>query len=675
MSPIVVPPAPLTGGEGFVLDGLDLNDSTTFALDTLSMPPPPKRMEWVSGADSDGAILARDPLHENRVIDVRLWISPQASMNAALAKIGLMVDKFEECDRNDRGLALVWTPANSTLPAVTFRCLTGEITDMPISWEGGWLSQSPTVSFRLTCLPFWEAAEALVATVTSSLPLVELELTGVGGDVPALGRLVVTDAATQLRRYVAWGLESRWYPTTSPPALIVDSTSLVTTGYAGVTGTRAGAYNGASNNVITSTLRPQLQRICGLGNLLHVGSFRPQLRFWCSATTIAVRLTYQALDAPTRALSFMVPAVAGWNHVDLGQIGVPAAVLGSQRWTGQIEAYSAAAGGETFEVDVLEIMPAEQFARARATFAYQPGVLGGYDDFNARTAGAALGGTAGLVGGTWATSGAATDFVAADAPLATDETVSRATVSDTGSGRFAILGATNYTAADVAVSAVATAQVSVNQGAVARYVDASNYLRAYITRTKAGYLVVEKRVAATTTTIAQTNTAIPLIGAQYRVRLVVFASGRGIARLETLDGGVVEYVEFTDPVLATGGALATGLVGFLDQNATATAVTRYYDNFTVATPPAEPVVCYSGQSVEFRSDTTLRKDAAGVYAGTPSEVVGGRFTIPCAGGPNRKARVAVIARRNDVITAADDQIADSTTVAVYKTERGLAVPR
>jgi hypothetical protein len=113
----------------------------------------------------------------------------------------------------------------------------------------------------------------------------------------------------------------------------------------------------------------------------------------------------------------------------------------------------------------------------------------------------------------------------------------------------------------------------------------------------------------------------------------------------------------------------------VDSSASATANTRYYDNFYVATPAPEPIVVHSGRSIQFRHDGVLREDATGTYTGPPPEYVGGRFFVPPAGSAGRKARIGVIARRNDVTTMADDHIADSTTVQVFVTPRYLAVPR
>ena len=660
--------------EALVLDSLALNDGTTFTLEALSMPPPPKKPRWISGADSDGALLASDPHHENRVIEARIRVEPQSTMDLALSKIASLVDKLEECERNARGLALTWVPADATLSAVTFRCLSGEITDLPIDIENGWFVKAPLITVRMTCLPFWEKAETSVGSTTSSAPIITLELTGIGGDVEALGRLVVTDAGSQSRRYVAWGMESRWYPTSSPPSLIVDSSSMVTSGFAGTTATRTAAYSGASNNVISATLRTQPQAICGLGNLTHVGEFRPQLRIYVDATTVALRLTFKALDGPYRSLSYKVPVAIGFNHIDLGLIRIPQALLGTQRWTGQIDAYSTATGGEVFQVDAMWMMPAEQFGRARGTYAYAPGALAGRDEFTGTTAGGSLNARVAPTGGTWATSGATTDYAFAD-DLG-GEQVKRTTVSDS-TFRFAVLGTTNYTNVEAGVSVYSTRNdVGASAAAIARWTDSSNYLRGSIDNW--GQLRLAMLVGGVTWILTEVPIAVNAF-AWYQLRLVAFAGGFAVLSLLNESGITLAEVSAWDSVLATGGTLATGKPGFADSNA-AIANTRYYDNFYVATPAGEGIVCYSTQTIEFRHDDVLREDSTGTYYGPPPEYVGARFTIPPAGGPTRKARVAVIARRNDVENAPDDALTsnattDSTTVAVWKTERGLVVPR
>lgn len=665
--------------EQLELDGLPLN-SSTFWMESLSMPVPASLAEWIRGADSNGALLARSPLHENRVIEARIRVASQATHNAVVVHIGSVLDKLQEAGRNANGLPLVWDPANSTVDPITFRCLMGEITDLPIDWQdSGRFVNAWAFTVRLTCLPFGHGTEYQVATVTSSAPIIPLELANIDGDVPALGRLVVTDAASQSRRYVAWGLESRWYNDTT--SLIVDSSSMVTAGYAGTTGSSAEYYGGS---YIFAYLRPQTQAVCGLGNLSHVGQYRVQLRAHVvGASSTGIRLTYQAADGPMRSLPYRVPAVEGWNHIDLGLITIPEVTLGAQRWTGRIEAYNTVATLFGVFIDAIWLVPAEQYGRARATYTYRPGAMTGYDEFAGMVAGTALNGRVAPAGGTWATSGGATDYVAADGPAPLEETMARTTAAD-ASGRYAILGSTNYTAVEVGMRRFRSGEVlagTVGWSPIARYVDSSNYLYAALEEVQpAGttLFALILRVAGVDTVL--TSVSRPIVSnLWYGMRLVCHATGVATAQLLGADGAVLKEITASSSVLAPSGTLATGKVGLADYNSGG-ACGRYYDNFYVASPGSEPIACYSGQSIEFRHDSTLREDSTGTYAGAPPEYVGSRFTVPNAGGPGRKARVAVIARRNDVETSGDDIVTggatmDSTAVTVFATPRFLAIPR
>ena len=132
------------------------------------------------------------------------------------------------------------------------------------------------------------------------------------------------------------------------------------------------------------------------------------------------------------------------------------------------------------------------------------------------------------------------------------------------------------------------------------------------------------------------------------------------------------------PALATGGALASGKVGFADLGRAipaGAAPVRYYDNVYVATPTPEPIAVYPGRSIIIGSASTKRYDSTGVYLGNPPSYVGSRFSLAPAGGVSRKNRVAIMARRNDIETTADDYIADSITAQVSYTPLYLNAPR
>lgn len=669
--------------EGLVLDTLDLNDGTTYSLEALSINPAKKRFEWQTGGDSDGGVLSRDALYENREIVARVRVAQQATQDLALAKIALIADKLEEAERNQTGVALQWTPADGTLTTGTFRCLAGEITDLPVTVQGddaGWFVKAPVVTVTMTCDPFMRGPEVLAGTTSAStLPVVTLELTSVAGDAPAEGRLVVTDAASQSRRLVRWGIESRFYPTSSPPGLILDSDSL--TAIAGTGGTRTGAYDpgAAGNSVIRASLAPQAVAVCSTGVQAHVGTFHVFARVWAAAAgTVGVRLTWQDGDGPLRSNPYVTPSqIHAFSDIDLGTITISTVTAGTQKWLGRIDAYSSSTT-DTLDVDYIYLIPAQEgYGEARGVYSFVPGTLVARDEFTSITVGTVLNARTAPAGGTWATSGVATDFTAADAP-GSAETETRATGSE-ASRRLAILGATNYTDTEVGADVYATGSSAVGNvrlALVARYVDASNYL--LLNWDFGNGLYVSKRVAGTETNLMPSFAADGYTGNPdiwYKLRLVVFASGAGIAWLLDSGGGVIDLGTFADAVLATGGALATGKPGFADWNFAGTATARYYDNFYAATPAAEQVVVYSGRTATFASTYAQRLDSTGTYSGAVPGDRGSRFYVPVAGTRARKARIAVVARRNDVVVNPDDQIADSTTIQAYTTPRYINVPR
>lgn len=667
--------------ESWVIDGVALT-SGAFTLMELTADPPKARMDWITAADSEDAALFRQPLHENRTITMKLRVTPQASMDAALDQVAALVDKLRKSSATRDGVALVWTPTDSAR-ARTFDVVAGEITGMPISLSGdgySWVLHRPIVTVELTAKPYWRGTETLTTTASSSTPFVAFEIAGVTGDVPALGRLIITDTATQSRRHVEWGLEG---PLTynSGTSLIVDSDNMVTSGFAGAqSSATAGAYdpNASGNSSILATaLLNTPTAVCGTGNLSHVGVFRVKARV-IADYLYRVRLTWQSADGPLMSNAWATPVVSGsgaqWTEVDLGVISIPATVVGTQRWTGRIEVYHTT-GSFNFVVDYLTLVPvSDGYGKARASYSYQPGLVAAQDAFVGTTAAAALNARVAPLGGTWATSGDATDFLFADTfnGLDTVETIARSSSAIETTGRFAILGSTNYTDTQVDVrSRIGTFGTS-KHGPIARWVDASNHLR--VTVPSAGStnegIKLEMLVAGTPTTLAQSSWARTQ-GVIYRFRLSVFASGRAIAQVLSDAGQVLVQLDANSSVLATSGTLASGKPGLYDRSVAALGEIRRFTEFAVSTPPAEPIVLYSGRNMQVRYDDTIRQDSTATYTGRPqSYQPAGRFLVPVG-----TSRVLVKARRNDIDTAADDTVTDALQIQVGWTPRGLAVPR
>jgi hypothetical protein len=192
--PIVITP-PTTGFEELVLDGLALNDNV-LGLEAVSFPPPRQRQEWIGAADSEAQLLVRNPLHENREITATIAVAPAADKDGALTRIGQIVDKLQAASAYMDGVELTWSPSGSSL-TVTFDVLAGEVTDLPVDWESGWMVNAPTVTVTMRAKPYWRGTEIVTGVTSGSGPVLTAEIVNLIGDVPALGRLIVTDAATQ----------------------------------------------------------------------------------------------------------------------------------------------------------------------------------------------------------------------------------------------------------------------------------------------------------------------------------------------------------------------------------------------------------------------------------------------------------------------------------------------
>jgi hypothetical protein len=674
--------------ESLVFDSIELNPVTPglFNLDEIAFPTPKKRPEWVTGADADGAELVRDPLFEQRTIPLTVRVTA-TTRDAVHDGIAQLVAKCEEAEQQPGGLPLVWTPADST-ESVTFYVLSGEVGDIPVTHESGYFANSVAVPITLTCKPFWYGAfVSSAATTSASTPLVTLDIPNITGDVPAEGTIVVTDLASKSRRDVIWGVEQRYYTPGSPTDLTLTASELVTSGFAGTSGAVTGAY---STNAITATVADQPTAVCGTGNQPHIGTYRIRARVQAGSVYTRFRLAWQDGDGPFNANPWVGPPVAdGWCEIDLGEITIQPTDLGSQRWTGRVEAYATSPAAQPVWVNLLEVIPAgEGYGRARATYAYQPGVVVARDNFTTLGAGAALNGHAAPAGGNWVTAGDTTDFTQAAVatsdplyPAVGSAVVQRATATVETTGRYGVLGGTMT---DTEVSAVIAPTVSFigpnnnsAMGVVARYVDTSNTLRAFFNRQTATF-TVNVLVAGAQTAYNYPHLVTVAGVAAWRIRLVVFASGAVFAVMTDTAGTTVAQITLAAgaiAALAPGGVLASGKVGLFDQPLATGMPARNYGGFYAAIPPAEPLVVNSGQSLEFRPNgDALRRDTTGTYGGRAASYRGGRVLLQPAGDANRTSRVVVAARRSDTDTGIDGGVTDNTQIVVQYTPRGLTVP-
>jgi hypothetical protein len=683
----------------FTLNGTSLNDSANYALEAVDFTPPAKKPEWAESADSDGANLIRTPLFENRTITATIRIAEQGSMDAVLAKFGELVDLLQEAEKNPGGIPLKWSPANST-KTITFYVLTGMVTEIPMVNEGetaGWYAEPPTpqVKISLTCKPFGYGAqvEIAAAAMLTPQPNLTLEVQAVAGDVPAEGLLVVTDEAGKGRRFVEWGLENRYYnPST---ALLLDSEDMTPVGGAQAALGHAYQREGATHGTIATTLLPEPTICCNTGNLSHVGTFRVKARIEVVlgtggfAENIHLRLAWQDGEGPLRANTWQTPLLGGlFVEADLGTITISPTIAGTQKWFGQIEAYgNNAAAVDVLHIDYLTFIPvAEGYGKARGVQSSAPGTIAAFDDFTTGTLSGSLNTRTPAVGTAWSTSGATTDFTV-EASHA-----KRATTSDAGP-RYGLVGsALGNSRATLACWATTLLGVEsgeyVTSGVLLRWVNASNYAFCRVRRefrnpVRRYHIEIGVNVAGETTILASTEqlVAIGTGGGEIAFTATCTATADGLLAANgylTGSSGVnlpAFALSASHTALMTGGPIASGKAGLLDESTPASVSTRRYTELTVSTLPSPPYCIEPSRSLEFRSDSAISADSTGAFFGPVPEYRGSRFYVPQGGSANRPSRIIVKADRNDLEESDQQILGDAFGVQVFITPRYHAIPR
>lgn len=276
------------------------------------------------------------------------------------------------------------------------------------------------------------------------------------------------------------------------------------------------------------------------------------------------------------------------------------------------------------------------------------------------------------VGGVWTvvTSSDADDFSAA-AGVAT-----RTAVSDTAPGRFVTAGSTNYAAIAASIDVTTTDwSVTTDQGVCARVVDISNYAAAYVVGTGTGKnvrLSFAARVGGSYVVAFNANPVTLADGTYYTVRCMINAAGFWVAELSS-QGSASPIVRGTGYAveLATGGTLATGRVGILDQRTGASAATRTYDNFA-AWVPTDDAVCFASRSAELSTKGNTRLDSGGTAYGPVSAQYGDLPRMPNRSSADTVEFVGKLSR-GDMATLPDPGV-DDVSVRVYRRASYLLLP-
>ena len=666
-----------------------------FGLVSFSYPSPPARVQFASSADTEGSSVV-SANHENRTITIGLEVATDASL-------AILQGKLAKAHREGATLKYTTTAGVSCIFDVLVQ--DGYEPQFDHLYLLGGVA---SVQFTLTCKPYARGAEVTLSDhVETSLPVLIFTEASVAGDVPALGRLVIDEDQGVSQWWMTWGLESKNYSSSANAALFYEAEGRTALGGSATAVGPSGA-SGAGSNVMRNTALPadyiailSTQATAAGAHLSHVGSFHAYMRVQVpTANTGLVTVALEWSEADflryTRNAATTIPSAheGQWRLVDLGIVTTTSVLSGVQRWEGRIVAKSTVVGDD-IDIDYLFLVPVAEGSGIASGVArsFTPTAFAAEDHFTATTAGVALNARVAPTGGTWATSGDATDFLFAD-DLG-GEQCKRSAASGT-SGRFGILGSTNYTAAVVSCSIALDSGATTGwpqPGVIARWVDASNHLRAVIYRDSSSpapfrtYLEIHQLLAGVKTVVAQSVTTSvgsgSFSGSVWKVDLAVDVGGHATATMTAtgatgtsgspLPAGTVALTASASiAAAATGGTLATGKPGIFDLQTGATpTILRYWDDFLVASLPVD-AAAFASQSIEVRSDRVRREDSGGTMWSKPSSYVGDYLLVPPSGAEARTNRVIVKMSRNDPFEL--DSGIDDLSARLLVTPRFLALP-
>jgi hypothetical protein len=495
---------------------------------------------------------------------------------------------------------------------------------------------------------------------------------------------VVDNDSSNDQWWLVWGIQSRYYSADASAALAWQAEALTAMGGsviavgpsgASATNVKRAENIGTSYQAILST-----QAVGGGSHMSHVGSFRVFARVQTPTTntgTVSVALEWGEGDyrrySQNDTATITTSEGGTWRLLDLGLVSLTTVVAGTQRWEGRMLAKSTVAGDD-IDVDWLMLVPVDEGAgEAKALWRIPTATaFSAQDGFN-QSAGALTGKTA-STGGVWAGAGDADDF----SVETTGQTAQRTAINDAGDwfGRYAVSGASALTATAVQADfKAADLDAGAEQGVFARYSSTTSWAMAVFDRDSDGdWLKFYYYTGGSATFLAEAS--FPRAnGAFYTLRLLIDTAGKfAVWAAQTGSAFGDPLITGQSSVFATAGALASGSVGFYDEQTGGAANTRNVDNF-IAWQPSTDASVFANQSLEIRHDRAVREDSAGTLWGTPSSYVGDYLQVPPAGAEGRTSRVIVKASRGGPgSTDPADSGTDDISASLRVTPRYLAVP-
>lgn len=379
---------------------LSVWNTSSYAVTAFKVSAPPFEVTWAGSVDTEGALPA-SVKPGNRTISLTVECLTAAALRALQAKAAKIT--------RERGTAKITFPANGETLVVDIHMLETFEPEFDIAYfinSGAFCS----VSLSFTIKPYGrgapETATLSTSTATSKAPLV-FTVTGVKGDVAALGTLVVANATTA-KTFGIYGVQSRYYSAASGAALFLEAedgsadTATLNAGAAGASGAGANKVMRHLDVGTTGADTSYFIQGSGGGSLEHVGSFRVLARVQPLSTntgTVSVRLAWTPSGAAgNQIVEDWVPiqttagtAIKGsWVIVDLGLVTIRKARQGTQQWRAELIPKSTIATDD-IDYDWVTLVPVTepsgQLVDTGNTIVTAGAVEFGYEAVQIRTAG------------------------------------------------------------------------------------------------------------------------------------------------------------------------------------------------------------------------------------------------------------------------------------------------
>lgn len=335
---------------------LNIGPGTLYLLREFSAPAPQQTVQYAGSVDTEGSLPASRK-HENRVLTLKVTCTTAVSLRTLQDKIGKVARE---------GGTLKWQLPNAETVIFDLHAADTFEPTFDVTWQKN-AGAYCEVQIGLPAKPYGRGPSVTLSdhTETTSPALVFTE-TGIKGDMPALGSLVIdNDQAATTQATMIWGLESKDIVSTSIPLFIEAEDTTYITGFSAAADVGPAGASGAGVNKVRGAIAGNgsyADRIAG--HFTSIGTFNIYARVQApSANTAAITLAIKWGNVGSTNPTMNDPVTLdtawedSWRLVNLGQVTARKQLLASTGdWIFDLVAQSTTAA-QVFYVDYFLIVP------------------------------------------------------------------------------------------------------------------------------------------------------------------------------------------------------------------------------------------------------------------------------------------------------------------------------